>query len=496
MPKRRFLIFPTGQNYPLKVPDLNQADLQALIEVLAMEPPRIATSLYGGNTKQQIQEAVQKATSALRKKSFIFSAFAFVPAATLCTTHKCLNQYIIGHIFRLIQREVEDHLDIITKRYPGYLESLPFHVLKIVRNLQSLRGLWRDHQSSSNPPIEPLPFQQNKCEACIISRVIANPEALRDLRIALLSRTRERCSYRPPPKLTRFVDGALSQRHGKSLQSLIQSSTKLSSDLKRARKNAARLASRQHSRRCDGTNCEPRLPSKIVPDRELISKLPEEPSGLSRTNLSFNLNLYRQPCSQTSKFRLVPGTVSPCELAKTLQKEQKDDEQRKMQGLLVHEILSAYGPFSTSMEVAASLDLNSRYFSYISVTPRYCTNSTNYSPGEFVLPDLSDWWGDWGERPTSNPGSPVVDQLINQIGSLLVDNEGRSELQSGRGSRTIGIISPPRSYKTTLNGYLKRRGTRRSGWYDSDDESDVETVTYPRKSSETTTWSMVIEQSR
>ncbi|KAL6230929.1 hypothetical protein BDW75DRAFT_244382 [Aspergillus navahoensis] len=494
MPKQRSITFLAVQNYPLKVPDLKQAELQALIKVLAIEPPRPTPPLYGENTKQQIREAVSKLPLALRKRSLIFSPSSSVAVATLCTTHKRLNQYIIGHIFRLIQREVEDHLDIIIERYPGYPENLQSHVFKIVRNLQSLRGLWWDLQSSRKAPINPIPFQQNKCEACMISRAIASPEALRDLRTALLSRTRERCSYRPPPKLSRFVDGALYHRHGKSLQSLIQSSTKLSSDLKRARKDAARRTSRQHSRRCDGTKCEPRLPSRTVSDRQLISKPPEEPSGSSPTTLNPNFDPNRRPSSQTIKFCLVTETVSPSELAKKLQEEHEDEEQHKIQDLLIQEILSAYGPLRSSLRVTASLNLNSRYLSYISTTPRYSSNSTNYSPRE-SLSDLPIWEDDWDERSIAiNPGSPVVDQLIDQIGSLLIDNAGGDEPESGRSSRKISIVSPPMPYKMTLNDYLER-GAEQSGWYDSD-ESSAQTVTDPRKSSGTTTWSMILDKSQ
>ncbi|KAL5042572.1 hypothetical protein BDW71DRAFT_216920 [Aspergillus fruticulosus] len=461
MTKRRSLIFPAVQNYPLKVPDLRQADLQALIVVLAIEPPRPAPPLYGENAKQQIQKAIRKLPSALRKKSLIFSPSASVPVATLCTTHKRLNQYIISHIFRLIQREAEDHLYIITKRYSGYPESLQSNVLKIVCNLQSLRGLWWDLQSSRNPPIDPIPFQQNKCEACMISRVIASLEVLRDLRTALLSRTRERCSYRPPPKLSCFVDGALHHRHGISLQSFIQSITKLSSDLKRARKDAARCIPRQHSRRCDGTKCEPCLPSRIVPDSQLICRPPEETSRSSPTNLNANFDPKRRPDSQAIKFCLVPETISPFELAKKLQEVQEDDEQRKIQDLLIQEILSAYGPFGSSLEVAAPLNLNSRYLSYISKTPRYGSDSTNYNPRESLLSDLSDWEDNWDERSTAiNPGSLVVDRLIDRIGSLLAENEGRDEPESGRSLRTIGIVSPPMPYEATVSDYLERRAER------------------------------------
>ncbi|KAL4745404.1 hypothetical protein BDW72DRAFT_208242 [Aspergillus terricola var. indicus] len=422
MPKRRTLILSTAQDYPLKLPNLSQADLQALIEVLAIEPPRPAPPLYGESTERQIQEAVNSLPPVLRKRPLIFSSPTSVPAATLCITHKRLNQYIIGHIFRLIQREVEDHLDAITQRYPGYPESLQSHVFSIVRNLQSLRGLWWDLASCRSPPIDPILFQQNKCEACMISRIISSPGALQDLRTAVLSRTRERCSCRLPPKLTRFVDGVLYYHHGKSLLPLIQYSTKLSSDLKRARKDAARRTSRQHSRRCNDTMCEPRLPSRIVPDHQLTDKPPEELPESAPTSLSPNLDSDPRDSSQTVKSWLVPETVSLFELETKLKEDQVDEEQRRIQDLLIQEILSAYGPFRTSMQVAAPLNLDSQYLSDVFTNQGNDSNSTNYIPRK-SLSDLSDWEDDWdGRSITINSGSPAVDQLITQIGSLLLDD--------------------------------------------------------------------------
>ncbi|KAL4815548.1 hypothetical protein BDW67DRAFT_191441 [Aspergillus spinulosporus] len=493
MPRRKTLNNSTVQDYPLKVPNLSQADLQALIEVLAIEPPQPAPPLYGENTKQQIQEAVNKLPPALRKRPLIFSSSTSIPAATLCVTHKRLNQYIIGHIFRLIQREVEDHLDIITQRYPGYPESLESQVVHIVRNLQSLRGLWWDLTSSRSPPIDPIPFQQNKCEACMVSRIIASPGALQDLRAALLSRTRERCSYRLPPKLTRFIDGALYYRHGKSLLPLIQYSTKFSSDLKRARKEAARCTSRQHSRRCDGTKCKPRLPSRIVPDHQRISKPPEEPSGPALTSLSPNFDPDRRESSQTMKFWLVPETVSSFELEEKLKEDQEDEEQRKTQDLLIQEILNAYGPFRTSMEVAASLNRDSQYLSDISTTQGYDINSTNYTARK-SLSELSDWEDDWDDRSiTINSGSPAVDQLVTQIGSLLLDEAGGNDLDSTQSSRGIGIVALPTPHETTVGGYSEK-GTKWSSWHDSGEESDAKAAADPTKNSETTARGVVLAE--
>ncbi|RDW89840.1 uncharacterized protein DSM5745_01615 [Aspergillus mulundensis] len=476
------------------MPDLSDDDLRALIEALAIEPPRAAPPLYGENTKQRIQEAIRKLPSTLRKKTLIFSPSAPVPTATLCTIHKRLNHDIIGHIFRLIQREVEDHLEIITQRYPGYPESLPPRALELVRDLQSLRGMWRNLGASRRDP----PFQQNQCEACMVSRVIADQNALRNLRAALLSRTRERCSYRPPPKLSRFVEAALYNRHGELIQSLIPESKELSAELKRARKDAARRKSRRHSRRCDGTKCEPREASQLVFDHQLL----HTPSDESPSKLTPSLNTKRRPSSQTVNFCLVPETipytVPSFELARKYQEEQEFEEQRKLQELqeaLVYEIINAYlGSRTSSIATTTALTLNSRTSSCISPTSKARTDLPSRTRSDSLIPELSDWEDDWDERPiTIQPGSPAVSQLMNQIGNMVVRSEGWAEPEPPSFRRAIEIVTPPSLNQSTASEYSEREADR-SGWYPSDEESDAETIIDLRKGSEATTWSMFTDE--
>ncbi|KAL4900917.1 hypothetical protein BDW74DRAFT_88708 [Aspergillus multicolor] len=491
MPYRGSLPFLSSQKYPLTMSGLSEDDSQALIAALVIEPPRAAPPLYGETTKQRIQEAIKKLSPTLRKKTLIFSPSTPVPAATLCTIHKRLNHDIIGHIFRLIQREVEDHQDTITQWYHGYPESLPPVVLELVLSLQSLQGMWRGHDDSRRGH----PFQQNKCEACMISRVIADRNALRDLRAALLARTRERYSYRPPPKLSRFVDAALYHRHGESLQSIIPESKELSSRLKRARKDAAHRKSRQHSRKCNVTKCEPRETSRPAFDDHPLYT----PSNVSPTMLSPSLNTKRRPSSQTIKFCLFPETipedVPSFELVRKYQEEQGFEDERKTQEYqeaLIYEILNAYGPRPSSA-ATTTLTSNSRTSSCISPKSMARTGLLRRYRSDSVIPELSDWEDDWDERSIAvQPGSRAASQLRSQIGSMLVRDEDLAELESGSYRRGIPIVSPPSSDQSMTSEYS--REVDQSGWYPSVDESDPETMSDLRKGSEATTWSMFTDQ--
>ncbi|KAL4954863.1 hypothetical protein BDW69DRAFT_183106 [Aspergillus filifer] len=200
---------------------------------------------YEQDTNDKIQAAIKKFPPTICRKSSLSSLPGSTnPTSTLCATHKCLNPYIVSHIFRLIKRETEDHLDLVIGWYPGYPERLQWDVNEVVQGLRSLKGLWQYPEPGQHPVSETIRPQQNKCEACIISRVITDLENLRNLRIALLSRIPRRCSYRSPP----IIEEALNQGHGESLESIINTSSQLSMTLKHVRKIAARCKpSRRHS---------------------------------------------------------------------------------------------------------------------------------------------------------------------------------------------------------------------------------------------------------
>ncbi|KAL4934094.1 uncharacterized protein BDV17DRAFT_248313 [Aspergillus undulatus] len=118
------------------MPDISEANLKALIRVLATDPPLDVFPYYEQFTNDEIQDAIRRFPSAHCKKMSIFSpSRTSVPTATLCTTHKRLNPYIISHIFRMIKRETGDHLDLIVDWYPGYPQNLQQDVKEGVQGL-------------------------------------------------------------------------------------------------------------------------------------------------------------------------------------------------------------------------------------------------------------------------------------------------------------------------------------------------------------------------
>ncbi|KAL4915904.1 hypothetical protein BDW62DRAFT_117338 [Aspergillus aurantiobrunneus] len=400
----------TSQRYPVTVPNLSKAELQSLIEVLAADPPLDVPPYYGRNSSNQIQDAIRKIPPTLHKKSPIFSLpRAFIPAAALCTTHKGLNQYIINHIFRLIKREVEDQLGLIITWHPEYPETLPPRVTETVQCLRSLRGMWWEFDSSQNIPNEAVPPQQNKCEACMISRIITNPEYLQNLSAALQSRTRERCSYRAPPKLFRVVQEAFNYRYGESLSDV---SFTLSRGLKQARKDAA-CHKRLHAHGCNRNNCVPRHQRKTTPT-EVLSE-----------NRYLNPGSRRQPSSQTLFFCMLQETTPPIESPNTPRQE-KDDKDDEIQDQLLNDILDAYASAPRGQNASGN-------------------HSTNISPRQLSPAEQSEWEDDWDTRTIAiDQHGPNVDQLIDHIGNLLVDKEDLVQHEPNPFPKTT-TVSPPSS---------------------------------------------------
>ncbi|KAL4786340.1 hypothetical protein BJX76DRAFT_355244 [Aspergillus varians] len=499
MPSRDSLSILITERYPLAVPDLNKAELQSLIEVLAADPPLGDFAYYDNDTEIQIQDAIKRLPSALRRRSSILPlSRALISATALCTMHKGLNQYIISHIFRLIKREVEDHLDLITIWHPEYPGGLHPCLRAAVQYLRSLRGMWWAPDLGHSAPNEAVPPQQNQCEACIISRVITGLEYLKNLSATLQSRTREQCSYRGPPKLSRIVQEALSHRHGESLQSLKASILKISGGLKQARKDAARNR-RLHAHGCERDKCIPRHQCNTAPTEEQPYNLDLDSS-----------NPKRRPSSQTIYFCMIQEKTPPFKLTNRLLEEKGVEEEREKQDQLINDILNAYGSLTPKMKTAAAAVIDPSLDHPI-LPARYENRSPYISPRQSTPAEKSEWEDDWDDRTIIlNPGSPVVDRLMDRIGSLLVDKvalaerepiaappssyqaikEDDSGPESGPPTRRIMLVPPPGSYYTVEEYPVPK--PNRVGSY-LDDASEDETVEgQRRKGSETTTWSMMI----
>lgn len=441
MPSRDSLPPPTRQRYPLGVLDLSRAELQSLIKVLEAEPELDAYPYYTKDTHIQIQDAIRTLPSGLHKRRSVRSLpCAFIAAGTLCATHRRLNPYIISHIFRLIKREVEDHLDLVTMWYSGDL--LP-PLKEIVQCLRSLRGMWWGPISDQTPPSEAVPRQQNKCEACMTARVFSNPEYLRNLGAALRSRMRERCSARAPPKLSRVIQEALNNRYGGSLEVLDDYVLRVSRGLKQARKDAARNK-RSHARVCDRTKCLARhlccpAPAERLYERPYLDHPTPE----------------REPSIETVHVCMHPETISPLH-PETRYVDVEEDEEEKRQDQLVNDILNAYKSLSPGWKRAAAAlipaledpaaPVNQQY-QLPSISPSHPPPSTQFDcEGHPYNTSMVD--------DTDLPDSPTNEHLMSQIGNMLVGNGSRAE-STHPPSQGPTKVSPRDSYQNTAEAYLE-----------------------------------------
>lgn len=459
-----------SQRYSSTVADLSEADLKALITVLATNPPpEDSFSHFPIGTSGHIEKTIRKLSSEFfHRSSSLFSFSSYVkPSATLCGTHKALNQHIISHILRLIKREVEGHLELIIQWHSP--RSLDPALVEVIRSLRSLRGLWWEHDANFDASDDAVMAQKNKCEACMISRIIASSEYLQYLRAALCSRTRKRSTDRPPPKLLRVVEEALRFHHRDTLQPLNEISYQLSSGLKEARKYAA-SRKRWHSRRPNREKCVPR---NLTDHETTSSNEAVVESG-------------RRPSSQTVMFCLLSDLHPPYQLSVDPPKEREDEGQQEIQEQIILDIINAYGPWTPSLtRTSRASNLDAQQF----LPPPLSNASDSGNGDEHLTPGESDWEDDWDESSINiASGNPDLDQLIDQIGDLIVENEGLAESEPGTSTsrRKITIVSPTRSYETASKNCSQTK--RKPARVESHTNNESRVKTTGRNVPGATTW--------
>ncbi|QQK48433.1 hypothetical protein Pdw03_6068 [Penicillium digitatum] len=119
----------------------------------------------------------------------------------LCNDHQGLNADLIADVFNLIQREVGHHL----RKFEAYPDLLkPLDIL-ILHKLQAIQGMWEKPDPKDQVIAERWHYEISCCQGCMVARVASDKHALRNLRIALLSRTQTRLNH-VPRRLMKFVD--------------------------------------------------------------------------------------------------------------------------------------------------------------------------------------------------------------------------------------------------------------------------------------------------
>ncbi|CAI7631000.1 unnamed protein product [Penicillium glandicola] len=119
----------------------------------------------------------------------------------LCDAHQGLNADLMGDVFNLVQREVGHHL----RKFDAYPDLLkPLDIL-ILQKLQAIQGMWEKSDPKDQAIPEVWHYEISRCQGCMVARIASDKNALRNLRVALLSRTQTRLNH-VPRKLMRFVD--------------------------------------------------------------------------------------------------------------------------------------------------------------------------------------------------------------------------------------------------------------------------------------------------
>ncbi|KAL2827612.1 hypothetical protein BDW59DRAFT_144065 [Aspergillus cavernicola] len=442
------------QRYPLRVPDLSMDHLQLLIDILTTEYPLKASACDEKRAQTpsncQTQQAIKTLPHELRKRLTLpFLSRAFISTTTPCAAHKGLNPCIITHIFRLIKREVEDHLDLIVRHSP---EPLKPHHEQAVQCLQSLEGMWWVPNPSRhrNVPKDGMHYQHNRCEACMISRVVKNPKYLQNLRATLKSRTRTGCQ-RQAPRLLCVIDAALmNYKEGVDYYDSTTAS-ELELGLKNARKDAFRSL-HSHSRKCD---------RKCMDDKSVFRRQTEHRDGGNDNDDSRSKFNHRfEASSQSVPLYIADGIIRPGSSTANSQ-EQGEAATHTTESQLVGEILATYATLPEEDAAALSLHFPSllpllhRQSTYRAEPGRRDYDSATSSSGPSIYPDNINW-----SPIVKDPGP--FNKLIDQIQSLLDERNRLSDAS----------IDSEKLYQALLDDCSRPPNRDLHGMYDGFAETD------------------------
>jgi hypothetical protein len=217
--------------HPGSVNMLDRGELKMLTQILHLDN----TDLKKIVSRSQIERLIQNLPKRLRRPRPLSLSFKQSPSP-LCDLHAPLNVELISNIFVFVQIEVTQHF-ILFERFPELCHPVEEEIL--IR-LRALRGMW------IKPGQEPKIFipngwsyQINGCRACMLARVASDMEAVRNLRIVILSRTRTRRKHRART-LMAFVDECINQFTSEQTEEMYAKSSELAYGMKAARKSCTR----------------------------------------------------------------------------------------------------------------------------------------------------------------------------------------------------------------------------------------------------------------
>lgn len=178
--------------------------------------------------------------------------------AVLCTSHADLNPWVVRRAFFLLSREVTGRLDALRSyldrpgRYNRNSEKLNGdtveEVRRLVHRLAGVVALWMAPAAVERMGLgrgELPPRIDSQCEACIVSALGADAQALCDLRTGLLGRSHKR---RARPALLRLVEAWIARFRGEGRDAVVRESERLGKVVKRVRRAVHEVNKKQGKR--------------------------------------------------------------------------------------------------------------------------------------------------------------------------------------------------------------------------------------------------------
>ncbi|OQD93695.1 hypothetical protein PENSOL_c031G05859 [Penicillium solitum] len=224
----------------------------------------------------------------------------------LCDAHQGLNAYLMDDVFTLIHREVGHHL----RKFDAYPDLLkPLDIL-ILQKLQAIQGMWEKPNPKDQAISEAWHYETNGCQGCMVARVASDKHALRNLRIALLSRTQTRLNH-APRRLTKFVDTCI-DLFPDDVDELYGTSSQFAFILKDTRKACSKAWFK------DPAHADPRPPQRRHTDHDKIGKTDKgdksEKSGKSARS--------QKPASEYNPRKKYPQPPHPIALSHPAERAQ------------------------------------------------------------------------------------------------------------------------------------------------------------------------------
>lgn len=239
------------RRYPLTTTDLTKPELKKLTEVLTLDNPpvyQIARADIPPRINETIKESIKKLPCALRRNKIVqmMPSHSIGRAAVMCASHNGLNAYVVAHLMDLVKVEATERLVALDRHAE---EIHPFE-RKLLRSIQAIGRIWGAEipGDTTEPVIGAPSLQGNRCEVCMLARIATEPLFLRNLRIALLSRTRTKKKHRAP-RLLRFIDGCIEYHEGYTFR-VFHESNLLAIDFKLARKGTVAMSRKRRRTSC------------------------------------------------------------------------------------------------------------------------------------------------------------------------------------------------------------------------------------------------------